>query len=169
MEHYGTVSEGQAWWDARGYAGVLTQPLLVLGSAHVDSVGWKTNKKGAPIPLFPGTPTSPTQNWEWPRTGATDAYSREIADDEVPVGIQRAVYEAAWHEFQNPGELNISLRSDRHIAREQFGEVSFSYFVAGKEPLPSGLGPIYIPSVIMHLSPYLGGGTNGYGITGIVA
>lgn len=171
MAFYGELIAGQAHWNDRGYNGTLTKSLLTLGSMFVDSVGWRVHSTGTPISRFPGTPTSSSQELQWPRTDASTVYGISIPDDEVPSAVIRAVYEAAWYEHENPGQLNIALRTDQHLAREQYGDVSFSYFVSGRRPPAAGMAPTatFIPSVMTELAPVLVDGGNPYGITGVVA
>lgn len=171
MSHYGTVLDCQAHWDARGYQGTTTAVLLTLGSMFVDSVGWRTYASGTPVVRFPGTPTSSSQVLQWPRRDASTVYGVDIPEDEVPSAVVLATYEAAWYEQQNPGQLNIPLRTDQHLARERYGEVEFSYFVAGRRPPTAGMAPTatFIPSVMGYLAPVLVDGGNPHGITGVVA
>lgn len=168
---YGTLALGQSHWAARSYSGVLTLQLLNLATVFVDGVGWRMTSAGVPVTRFSGAPTSADQEFQWPRTGAVDVYGREIPVDEIPLAVQRATYEAAWYAHENDGGLNIALRSDQHLAREQFGDVSFSYFVAGRTPPSAGMAPTatYIPAVMTELAPLLTDGANPYGITGVVA
>lgn len=173
MIFYGTLSAGQDHWDDRGYSGDLTEELLVLGSMFVDSVGWRVLDSGVPIPRYPGQPASASQAREWPRKNATNVYGIQLDDSTVPVQVERATYEAAWYEKQNPGGLNIALRTDQHLARESYGrgDTEFSYFVAGRRPPAAGMAPTatFIPSVMTELAPVLVDGGNPYGITGVVA
>lgn len=169
--HYGTTIGGQTHWTARGYTGTVTEQLLTLGSMFVDSVGWRLVESGTPVSRFPGVPTSPSQEREWPRTDAYTVYGVQIPSDGIPAAVERATYEAAWYEHESPGQLNIALRTDQHLAREQYEDVSFSYFIAGRRPPAAGMAPTatFIPSVMTELAPVLVDGINPYGITGVVA
>lgn len=169
MSFYGTVVGGQSHWDDRGYSGTLTEPLLLLGSVFVDSVGWRTTSSGTYVSRFPGQPTSSSQVREWPRTGATTVYGIEIDDATVPDAVVRAAYEAAWYEHENPGGLNQSLRSDQRVAKETFEGVSFSYYAAGRATIGVSPTTVIIPTVMNSLAQVLVDGGNPYGITGVVA
>lgn len=170
---YGTAVAGQAYWYSRGYSGTLDPELLLRASVFVDGIGWRMTKTGNIVPRFPGQPVSPTQERQWPRTGATDVYGNKIPDSSVPDAVVRATYEAAYHERQNPGSLNFTLRADEHISREVFGDVSFSYYFVSQQGTPqTGImrtAPV-VPAVMTEIAPLLlGGGSNPYGITGVVA
>lgn len=169
---YGTVGAGQTYWDDRGYSGTVTTALLLKATTFIDGIGWRLTKTGNIVPRFPGKPTTPGQTDQWPRTDATDVYGNELDDAAVPEAVERATYEAAWHEHENPGALDFSLRADEHISREQFGDVSFSYYFVSQQGTPStGMlrsAPV-VPSIMAAIAPVLTGGANSYGITGVVA
>lgn len=118
-----------------------------------------------PISRFPGQPTDPTQAEQWPRTNATDTYGNVLADDAVPAPVERAAYEAAFYEDQNPGGLNDTVRADQTVVREKFGSVEFQYAEGrSKAAGMTSTAPV-IPVVMTHLAPVLLGGANAYGVT----
>ncbi|WP_422073896.1 DnaT-like ssDNA-binding protein [Tranquillimonas rosea] len=166
---YGTTTDAQAYWTARGYDGTPTDAGLEIASAFVDGLGWRMAASGVPVSRFPGKPASAAQEREWPRTGAADFYGNDLPDDTVPGAIERATYEAAWHESQNPGTLNLAIRSDERVVREKFGDIEFQYAESGTAG--GGIAPTapVIPAVLTILAPVLSGGSNPYGITGVVA
>jgi len=166
---YGSIIDAQAHWTAKGYAGTPTDARLAVASAFVDGLGWRMAGKVA-VSRFPGIPTDPDQEEQWPRVGASDIYGRDLASDAVPGVILRATYEAAFYELTNPGGLNQAVLSDERVVREKFGSVEFQY-ADGTKGLMAGLTtstPI-IPVVMSMLAPVMAGGSNPYGITGIVA
>jgi len=170
MAFYGTVVDAQAHWDARGHTGTVTEDVLVRASAFVDGLGWRITASGVPVSRFPGKPAVAGQANEWPRVGAYDVYGNDLADDEVPGYVVRATYEAAYYEAQNAGALNAASRSDERVVREKFGPVEFQY----AEPQGGqmvGVAPStpVITAVMSVLAPVLTGGSNFYGITGVVA
>ena len=170
---YGALEDMKAHWDARGYdrASLDDAALDVLrlkGSIFVDGLGWRETGSGVSTPLFPGAPTMPAQERSWPRTGAADIYGEEIADDAVPGAVERATYEAAFHESEDAGALNRVHRADRVVVSERIDVISRSY----QAPSPaSGQPPTkpVIPAVMDELrTVMIGGGTNTYGITLLV-
>ena len=166
---YGNLTDGQAYWDVRDYEGTLTPELLEVASTFVDGLGWRMTRAGVPVSRFPGKPTSPTQDLQWPRSGAVDVYGREIADDVVPSAVERAVYEAARYEAQNEGALNAAIRADQRVVRERFDVVEFQYAEpSGSQMVGVASTTPVIPAVMALLSPVLTGGSNAYGITGVV-
>jgi hypothetical protein len=168
---YGNLIDAQVYWDARGYSGTPTKAGLVIGSAYVDQLGWRIASTGVPVSRFPGTPTTTTQENEWPRTDATDVYGREFASDEVPACVEWATYEAAYYEQTNPGSLNVVVRTDQVISREKIDVIEFEYRDQGTASRMLGLSPStpVIPAANAALAPVLTGGANPYGITGVVA
>lgn len=167
---YGNTTDAQAFWTARGYSGTPTDALLAKASVFVDGLGWRMTRAGVPVSRFPGKPTAADQTDQWPRTGATDVYGRALASNAVPQAVINATYEAAHYEHQNAGALNAAIRADQRVVREKFDVVEFHY----AEPQGAqmvGMAPTtaVIPAVLTILAPVLTGGSNPYGITGVVA
>lgn len=166
---YGTTVAAQTYWTARGYSGTPTDALLAKASVFVDGLGWRMAKSGVPVSRFSGQPTDADQEFQWPRTGASDVYGNDFGTSEVPGAVERATYEAAHYESQNAGALNAAVRADQRVVREKFDVIEFQYSdsdvsgagIAGSSPV--------IPAVMAILAPVLTGGSNAYGITGIVA
>jgi hypothetical protein len=68
------------------------------------------------------------QEREWPRLDAIDSKGEAIADDAVPVEIERATYEIALRELVSPGVMFPTVnRSDRKAAVAVSGAVSVTY------------------------------------------
>lgn len=166
---YGNTTDAQTHWTAKGYAGTPTIAALSIASTFIDGLGWRMSGMVA-ISRFPGIPTDPDQEDQWPRTGATDIYGRTLASGAVPGAVIRATYEAAFYEVSNPGALNEAIRSDERVIREKFGSVEFQYAEPDKGQ-SVGLAPAtpLIPAIMTILAPVMAGGSNPYGITGIVA
>lgn len=165
---YGSTTDAQAHWTAKGYAGTPTDALLAVASGFVDGLGWRMAGKVA-VSRFPGIPTDPDQEDQWPRTGASDIYGRELASDTVPGAVLRATYEAAFYELTNPGGLNQATRPDEMIASAKAGPVDIKYFESNDGgTVAASINP-EIPAVMSALFPVLVGGSNPYGITGVVA
>jgi len=75
-----------AWAAAEASPDTARLAAQVAGSDYVDSFRRR----------FPGAKTDGrSQTREWPRTSAVDSEGSEIADDEVPIEIEHASYEAA--------------------------------------------------------------------------
>jgi hypothetical protein len=168
---YGSNADMQAFWVSHGRsapAGADLDALRAIASVFVDGLGWRMAASGVPVSRFPGAPTSATQEDQWPRTGAKDIYGNSLADDAVPGAVERATYEAAWYEANNAGALNEAIRSDERIVREKFGSIEFQYADPTGGPGMAPTTPI-IPAILTFLAPVLTGGTNPYGITGVVA
>lgn len=135
MDHYGTVEEFTEYMDAMGLAYETPSPddgefeqALVRGSLYID---------GTYRDRFPGTRTDGrAQPLAWPRTDATDAECEEIPDDEVPVEIERATYEAAWREFTSPGSLTPDYVASERTKSESVGPISVTYAVSDTTSMP---------------------------------
>ena len=166
---YGNTTDAQAHWTAKGYAGTPTDATLAVASTFIDGLGWRMAGKVA-VSRFPGIPTGVDQEDQWPRTDATDIYGRDLASDVVPGAVLRATYEAAFYEDNNPGGLNEAIRSDERIVREKFDTIEFQY-AEPETGQSAGLAPAtpLIPAILTILAPVMAGGSNPYGITGIVA
>lgn len=168
---YGTDEAMATYWASKGYAVADTTPAVLreIASVFVDGLGWRMAGAAA-VSRFPGIPTEAGQEREWPRTGATDIYGRDLDPDTVPGAVERATYEAAFYEASNPGALNEAVRSDERVVREKFGSIEFQYADPSASK-PVGLAPAtpVVPFVMSILAPVMAGGANPYGITGIVA
>lgn len=165
---YGTTTDAQTYWTAQGYSGAPTDALLSVASVFVDSLGWRMTSAGTMVSRYPGQPASASQVNAWPRSGATDIYGNAIAGNVVPGAVERATYEAAYYELQNPGALNAAIRSDERVVQEKVGPLSVTYAEPKGEIGMDIIRPI-IPAVMTLLAPVLTGGSNPYGITGVVA
>jgi len=140
--------------------------LREIGSGFVDGLGWRI-AGGVAVSRFPGIPTEAGQEREWPRTGATDIYGRALASDTVPLAVEKATYEAAFYEASSPGALNQVTRADERVISAKAGPVDVKFADASS----AGSMPVnpVIPAVMAILFPVLVGGSNPYGITGVVA
>lgn len=166
---YGNTTDAQAYWTARGYTGTPTAALLAVASTYVDALGWRQSRSGVLVSRFPGIPASASQVDQWPREGAVDAYGRDIASDTVPPAVLNATYEAAYYESQNAGALNTTVRADQRVIRERVDVIDVQYSEAESVSQGAAGSLPVIPAVMALLAPVLTGGSNPYGITGIVA
>lgn len=124
---YGTVDGFFAYCTSLGYAvssyspspSEVVEAALMRGSAYID---------GKYRSRFPGKRTSGrSQPREWPRIDAIDASGETIADDETPVEIQYATYEAAFRELTTPGSLMPDYVATERVQSERVGDLSVTY------------------------------------------
>lgn len=77
---------------------------------------------------FPGERTAARgQDREWPRTGAVDYDGNELPDDEVPIEVEHATYEAALRELITPGSLSPDYVAAQQVTREKVGPIEVTY------------------------------------------
>lgn len=126
MAGYGTDEGLTAYAAANG----LTLPeggnlaaARQRGSLYVDAVyGGR----------FPGQPTGGiSQEREWPRTGAVDAYGNELPSDTVPSRVEWAAYEAAIVEVSDPWALSPVAVAAEMVKREKVGPIEQEFFASG--------------------------------------
>jgi len=127
MDAYGTIEGFFEYCETMGYDVGDLEPspadpvdaILVRGSVYIDGkyraqfIGKKTGGRA--------------QDREWPRTGATDAENNPIPSDEVPAEIERATYEAALREHENPGSLVPDYVAAERVKSETVGPLSVTY------------------------------------------
>ncbi|MEO1398729.1 MAG: DnaT-like ssDNA-binding protein [Pseudomonadota bacterium] len=152
-------------YDLTGFDQVAQTAALVRASGFVDGLGYRDTGTGIRTPLWPGTPAVAGQANEWPREGATDVYGNAIASDAVPQRVEHATYEVAFFDLGG-GNINRAVAQDEVVIRERFDTVEFQY--AGGDGKMIDTRPM-LPAVIDLLAPVLSGGSNPYGITGVVA
>lgn len=130
MDHYGTlagalayhaVSAGGAAWTSAAVTDAQRSAALIRASRSLDG------QYGA---RYPGTPTQGrAQSMAWPRKGATDHCTGEtLADDTVPVEIERAAYALGLVELQTPGASSPSFTPAAVNKREQVDVISRERF-----------------------------------------
>lgn len=133
MPHYGTLAAADAYHAERGNTawGDADEPdrvaALVRASDYVDA-RYLYERHGCWVSMFPGEPTlGRLQERAWPRTGAAD-----IAPDEVPIEVERATYEAAFRELENPGFLMPDYVPGEQVTRVKVGPIEESYATAAE-------------------------------------
>ncbi len=136
MAYYGTLADANVYNADRGRAdwAAGTEPdreaALVRGSDYVDQ-RYGAQACGCGGPAFPGKKTGGReQEREWPRTGATDRAGNPIPDDEVPIEVERATYEAAYRELLNPGSLSPDYVPAQLVNKEKVGPIEVGYAVS---------------------------------------
>lgn len=86
---------------------------------------------------FPGSKVSPrVQSLKWPRKEAEDARGYEIGEEEIPTEIMKAVAEAAYLEWVQPGYLMPNWTPDQLVISETLGPLSVTY----SDPAAFGMG-----------------------------
>lgn len=102
---------------------------------------------------FPGRKAGGAAQWEaWPRTGASDYYNNEIADDVVPVAIEYATYELALRSVETPGILNPGFSADRRKVLTEVQGIKWTLLKGSSDS--SQLWPEF-PLIEGFLRPYL--------------
>lgn len=158
MSFYGDIAGADSYHLARGnaaWAGIdsLKEAALMRGSDYVDQrYRWLTTC-GRWQSMFTGERTAGrAQDREWPRTGAVDYSGNAIADNEVPVEVKNAVYEAALRELVSPGSLSPDFIPSGQKVRVKVDviEVGYAAPVAGDNTTPNR--PI-IPAIDEILAP----------------
>lgn len=155
---YGTLEGALAYHTARNNDAWLNAPdspdspddyryaALMRGSDYIDAVYGSR---------YPGSRTDGrAQDRPWPRKNATDQEGNEIADDEVPVEIEQATYEAALRELESPGSLLPDYIAAERVRRERVeGAVEIEY----SDKFQGAAGAIPVVSLIDGiLEPLLG-------------
>lgn len=169
-DHYGTVEGFTAYTSARGIdvwsftvflAGVAVEvsnttitAALVRASAYID-MRYRTR--------FWGTKTGGrAQVLAWPRYGAYDAAGTAFDDDETPIEVEYATYEAALRELAAPGSLMPDVITGKIKKRVRVeGAVEVEYAVgsggaASQMPVIGIIDGILAPLIGAAPSPYFG-------------
>ncbi len=130
---YGTLADANQYHADRGntaWAGTDTAKTaaLIRASDYIDGRYRYQTAGGCWRSMFRGTKTDGRgQEREWPRTGATDSDGNAIPDNEVPVEVERATYEAALRELTEPGSLSPDYVAAGQVTRETVGPITVQY------------------------------------------
>jgi hypothetical protein len=160
MAIYGTLSDANAYHTARGNAAwtgadAVKAAALERATDYIDGrYRWQL-KSGRWQSMFPGERTQGRdQEREWPRTGAEDYDGNAIADDEVPVEVENATYEAALRELVTPGSLSPDFVPSGQVIKEKVGPIEVGY--ASPQAMPNQLPnrPI-IPAIDEIIAPVI--------------
>lgn len=133
MAIYGTLEDANAYHAARGnagWAGTDPEKLAALQRAtdYIDGRYRYQTAGGCWKSMFRGTKTGGrVQELEWPRTDAIDSDGNLIPDDEVPIEIEHATYEAALREIVDPGSLSPTFVASAMVTREKVGPIEVAY------------------------------------------
>lgn len=82
------------------------------------------------------------QGLAWPRSGATDCDGLAIADDEVPVEVQRATFYATLAELDSPGVLTPSITPGKQTKREKVDVIEVEYMTPSDQGAATDKDPI---------------------------
>lgn len=171
MSFYGTRSDADSYHAARGnsaWAAASTtdrDAALLRASDYIDGRYQRRLPTGAYTSMFPGVPVATNTNGrQWPREGATDGYGRAIADDAIPEPVERATYEAALRELNEPGSLSPDYVPADKITQEKVGPLSVSYATEGMARKLDAPNRPAIPAIDEILAPLLQGGSVSLGV-----
>lgn len=130
MAIYGTLTDANAYHAERGNAAwaAATDPAkgaaLQRATDYIDGRYRRQTATGCWVSMFPGKRTSGrAQDLEWPRTGASDSEGNPIPDDQVPVEVEHATYEAALLELTSPGSLSPTFDASQQVIRQKVGPI----------------------------------------------
>lgn len=127
-EPYGTPEECDEYMTDRGYLDwfdIATSPEDLQLAARVRGSDYIDRTYAA---RFPGTKTDGREQLrQWPRSDAVDCEGNEIPDDEVPLEVRQASYEAALREARNPGSLTPDFVAADKVIREKVGDLEVQY------------------------------------------
>lgn len=125
MAGYGDNSAFNAWLIENGFTLPADAPspavLRERGSAYID---------GTYGLRFVGTPTDPTQEREWPRTGAS-IFGTELATSVIPDRVVKASYRAAYIAATNPSALSAVVDPNRMVKRQKVDTIEREFFEPG--------------------------------------
>lgn len=160
MAIYGTLAAADAYHLARGnsaWTGVdaVKTAALERGTDYIDGRYRWEMKSGRWRSMFPGEPTAGrSQDREWPRTGAEDYNGNAIPDDETPIEVEHATYEAALRELVSPGSLSPDFVPTGQVIKEKVGPIEVGY--ASPQAMPNQLPnrPI-VPAIDEIIAPVI--------------
>lgn len=132
MAGYGSDGGFTAYATAAGYdIPVGSIPAArQRGSTYIDSTYGSR---------FVGKPTGGLdQEREWPRMGVPG-----FADNDVPMRVENAAYEAALIELREPGSLSAIISGTSLVKREKVeGAVEVEYAVSDKTDIAAAAQPV---------------------------
>ncbi|MGN6146898.1 MAG: DnaT-like ssDNA-binding protein [Mesorhizobium sp.] len=125
MAGYGTDEAFATWMTENGYSLSEDTPdaavLRQRGSSYIDATYG---------PRFTGVPADPTQDREWPRTGAY-IFGTALADSVIPNRVVEASYRAAYIAATNPGALSVVIDPNRMVKRQKVDTIEREFFEPG--------------------------------------
>lgn len=129
-EGYGTDTDFEAYVLATGRTAADPNSPDTVEAARVRASMWIDARYGA---RFSGKKTDGRdQERAQPRTGQIDAEGLEIDEDEVPIEVEYATYEATLLELASPGSLQPTVTPAKNIKKVSVeGAVSVEYANTG--------------------------------------
>lgn len=122
---YVTLAFVDNYLESLGYSDWISadtavrEGAIIRATAGIDGIYGKQ---------YPGTKVKGRQqSLLWPRKDATDIEDNEIPEDEIPIELQRAVAEAAYLEWLEPGYLTPNWSTSQLVTQETLGPLSVSY------------------------------------------
>lgn len=150
---YGNAGGYAEYCEARGYP-VEASPddpinqALLIASTYIDG-RYRSSFSGKKV-------GGRAQVREWPREGATDASGEVIPDDEIPIEVIQATYEAARRQIENPGSLTPDYVASERTQSEKVGDLAVTYASSGYMSA-ADVYPV-IADIDMILAPLIGNG-----------
>lgn len=127
---YGTDSDFALYATATGRTATAAVPPDSVAAARLRASMFIDAYYG---PRFSGVRTNGRdQDRAWPRTGAYDSEGIAILEDEVPIEVENATYEATLQELSSPGSLQPVVTSGQVIKKASVeGAVSVEFANVG--------------------------------------
>jgi hypothetical protein len=125
MAGYGDDDAFATWLTDNGYSLPDGAPSAAVlrqrGSSYID---------GLYGPRFTGTPTTLTQDREWPRTGAY-IFGSALGSTVIPNRVIEASYRAAYIAATNPSALSVVIDPNRVVKRQKVDTIEREFFEPG--------------------------------------
>ena len=121
----------KAYLDERGvdhsaYTDEQLKAGIVRGTDFMSEslpwMGFKLKYRGSSTP----------QSLAWPRSFVYDKNGVDVANDEVPVEVQKATAEVSWYETQNPRAMQPSYIPHSRRKSVKVGPISVTYDTSSK-------------------------------------
>lgn len=127
-DSYGTLNDADAYHSALGRSAWAAATTVDRESALRRAALWLD---GVYRKDYPGKRLNGRQQaLEWPRSSASDYFGDAIASDSIPQEIQKAQFEAAYHELTTPDSLSPQTSSSQVVKSEKVGSVAVEYAVS---------------------------------------
>lgn len=128
MDYYGTVAGYKDYHTVRGRAAQIAtqdddeiEAALLVSSEYIDG-------RYGPTWLARHYRTGGRdQERVWPLLAFVDASGYALATDTVPKEVERATYEAAFRQAENPGSLTVDYTPGKYKQASVDGAVSVTY------------------------------------------
>lgn len=127
-DFYGTVDGYKEYHNARGRGTIIADQDddeiaagLLIGSEYIDG-------RYGPIWLNSHFRTGGrNQERVWPLLAFVDASGYALPSDIVPVEVEKATYEAAFRQVENPGSLMVDYTPNKYKSASVDGAVSVTF------------------------------------------